>query len=108
MAVRAALGGYLIISTIHDRNKFAVVGRMMELGITQQQFYSVLTCIVYQRLIMQKDRSIKAYRYMLSGEDLLQAIKIPQSNFGDWHQLLQLDYQRGLLDDQTYQQFYTG
>lgn len=52
MAVRAALGGYLIISTIHDRNKFAVVGRMMELGITQQQFYSVLTCIVYQRLIM--------------------------------------------------------
>lgn len=45
---------------------------------------------------------------MLSGEDLLQAIKIPQSNFGDWHQLLQLDYQRGLLDDQTYQQFYTG
>lgn len=108
MAVRAALSGHLVISTVHARNKFAVVGRMMELGITQQQLYSVLTCIVYQRLIMQKDRSIKAYRDMLTGEDLLQAIKIPQSNFGDWHQLLQLDYQRGLLDDQTYQQFYTG
>lgn len=53
MAVRAALSGHLVISTVHARNKFDVIGRMMELGVSQRELYSVLNCVVYQWLILQ-------------------------------------------------------
>lgn len=78
MAVRAALSGHLVISTVHARNKFAVIGRMMELGVSQRELYSVLNCVVYQRLILQTTGVIKPYRDVLLAENLNQAITIPK------------------------------
>ncbi|WP_181190575.1 competence type IV pilus ATPase ComGA, partial [Bombilactobacillus bombi] len=108
MALRAALSGHLVLSTVHARNKYAVIGRMMELGISQPELQSVLNCIIYQRLILQTTGKVKAYRDLLITETLAQAIAIPQSNYTDWQNLLQLDYQKGLLDEKTYQQYQTG
>ncbi|NVY97093.1 Flp pilus assembly complex ATPase component TadA [Lactobacillus sp. DCY120] len=108
MAIRAALSGHLVLSTVHARNKYAVVGRMMELGVNQSELAAVVTCIVYQRLILQTTQQIKVYRDLLTTERLLTAIKIPQSNFWDWQNLLQDDVQKGLLNEKTYQQFCGG
>ncbi|RHW50068.1 competence protein ComGA [Bombilactobacillus bombi] len=108
MAIRAALSGHLVISTVHARNKFAVIGRMMELGISQRELHSVLNCVIYQRLILQTTGIVKAYRDVLLEENLSQAIQIPQSNYSDWQTMLQIDYKKGLLDEQTYQKYKTG
>lgn len=108
MAVRAALSGHLVISTVHARNKFAVIGRMMELGVSQRELYSVLNCVVYQRLILQTTGVIKPYRDVLLAENLNQAITIPQNNYTDWQRMLHRDYEKGLLDENTYRQYQAG
>lgn len=108
MAVRAALSGHLVISTVHARNKFAVIGRMMELGVSQRELYSVLNCVVYQRLILQTTGVIKPYRDVLLAENLNQAITIPQNNYTDWQRMLHRDYEKGLLDENTYCQYQAG
>lgn len=108
MALRAALSGHLVLSTVHARNKYAVIGRMMELGISQSEMYSVLNCVVYQRLVPLVSQTVKVYQDVLLDDNLVQAIKIPQSNFDDWQQLLHHDYQKGLISDEVFEQLQTG
>ncbi|UQS83806.1 competence type IV pilus ATPase ComGA [Bombilactobacillus thymidiniphilus] len=108
MALRAALSGHLVISTVHSRNKYAVVGRMMELGINQSELESILTCIIYQRLLPQQNNTVKTYQDLLVGEDLRNAIHIPQSNNEDWQLLLQNDLRKGLIDEETYRLYKAG
>ena len=108
MALRASLSGHLVISTVHARNKFAVIARMMELGINQQELLSALSCVIYQRLVPHVDMKIHAYRDILNKNKLENAIKIPQSNYSDWQNLMNDAYQKGLISHQTYQQYQQG
>ncbi|UQS82493.1 Flp pilus assembly complex ATPase component TadA [Bombilactobacillus folatiphilus] len=108
MALRAALSGHLVLSTVHARNKYAVIGRMMELGISQSEMHSVLNCVVYQRLVPLVNHQVKAYQDVLMHEDLTKAIQIPQTNFENWQQMLKNDWKKGLINEQTYQELQTG
>ncbi|WP_046173824.1 competence type IV pilus ATPase ComGA [Domibacillus indicus] len=50
-AVKSALTGHLVLSTIHARDAEGVVGRLIELGITRHEITQTLTGITAQRLV---------------------------------------------------------
>lgn len=51
MVMRAALTGNLVLATVHAKNCVGVLGRLQELGISQEQLLQTLLLIVSQRLI---------------------------------------------------------
>lgn len=57
MAVRCALTGHLVVSSIHSSNTETTIQRMLNLGVSEYQLFDVLKGISNQRLITQKDKS---------------------------------------------------
>lgn len=51
MAVRAALTGHLVVSTLHATSCHGVIERLKDLGISQQLLKETLTGVVAQRLL---------------------------------------------------------
>lgn len=51
MVIRAALTGHLVLATVHAKNTFGVIGRLKELGITNEQLVQTLLLVVAQRLV---------------------------------------------------------
>lgn len=65
MAVRTALTGHLVVSTIHATNCITTIHRMLELGVDEYQLYSVLKGISNQRLYTTDDnKKIGIYEIM--------------------------------------------
>ncbi|MGH3110406.1 MAG: GspE/PulE family protein, partial [Gaiellaceae bacterium] len=51
IAVRAAMTGHLVLSTLHTQTAAAAIQRMTEMGIEPGLLGSTLTCLVAQRLV---------------------------------------------------------
>ncbi len=51
IAIRAALTGHLVFSTLHTKNALSTVIRLTELGVERQQVASALLAVVAQRLV---------------------------------------------------------
>lgn len=68
-AIRAALTGHLVISTIHSRDNLGTIHRMMDLGISISDLSQAVVGLVNQRLI-PVDLSKKALLEICSGEHL--------------------------------------
>ncbi|MDK6805284.1 competence type IV pilus ATPase ComGA [Aerococcus sp. UMB7834] len=51
MTIRAALTGHLVLATIHAKDCVGVIGRLKELGITNEQLIQTLLIISSQRLV---------------------------------------------------------
>lgn len=51
IAVRAALTGHLVLSTVHTRNSLGCIYRLLELGIPATHLEQTLTAVVAQRLV---------------------------------------------------------
>ena len=60
MCIRAALTGTLVMSSLHARNSFSAVNRLVELGVSQQDLKDTAIGIVSQRLVRLKNG--KGYR----------------------------------------------
>ena len=54
LAIQAAQTGHLVLSTLHTRNAFGVLGRLKNLGIDQESIESCLRCVSSQRLIRKR------------------------------------------------------
>lgn len=54
IAVRAALTGHLVLSTIHSKDTKGALYRMIELGIPREELFQSLVAIVSQRLVQIK------------------------------------------------------
>ena len=68
-AIRAALTGHLVISTVHSRDNMGTIHRMMDLGISTSDLSQSLVGLVNQRLIpVETDR--KALFEICWSEDL--------------------------------------
>ncbi|OLN23350.1 competence protein ComG [Domibacillus antri] len=51
VAVRTALTGHLVLSTIHARDTYGVIGRLLEFGITHHEISQTIVGITAQRLV---------------------------------------------------------
>ena len=73
-AIRAALTGHLVISTVHSRDNLGTIHRMMDLGISVIDLSQAVVGLVNQRLIpVDSDR--KALFEICSGEKLANIIE---------------------------------
>jgi len=72
-ALRAALTGHLVISTVHAKNVLGTIYRLLDLGISLQDFEQAVIGIVNQRLIKDQN-DYKALFEMCFGEPLDQLL----------------------------------
>src|SRR5690606_38873350 len=59
MAVRAALTGHLVLSTIHTNSAWATVSRLIDMGVPSFLIASTLNCSIAQRLVRKLCPSCK-------------------------------------------------
>ncbi|MHA8110934.1 competence type IV pilus ATPase ComGA [Lactobacillaceae bacterium Melli_B4] len=70
VAVRAALSGHLVLTTLHAKNPLGVIERMTDLGIEMEYLKQSLTAVAYQRLMMNNNRSTQALLNIVTAEDI--------------------------------------
>jgi competence protein ComGA len=56
IAVRAALTGHLVLTTIHSKNTKGALYRMIELGVPKEELFQSMVAVVSQRLVQIKCR----------------------------------------------------
>lgn len=58
---RAGLTGHTVISTMHTKNKYGVIERLLDFGFLPSEIKSVLIGVSNQRLVVDKEGESKAY-----------------------------------------------
>ncbi|MCH4124378.1 MAG: Flp pilus assembly complex ATPase component TadA [Levilactobacillus sp.] len=69
-AIRAALSGHLVLSTVHAQHAAGAISRLQDLGIATSQLRQVLTASCYQRLLPRVAAGPAVLLDMLHGTDL--------------------------------------
>lgn len=64
MAVRCALTGHLVLTTIHASSSMIAIERLLELGVMRLQLKDVLMGVYNQRLVHLEDETIGVYELM--------------------------------------------
>lgn len=59
MAVRAALTGHLVLSTIHTNSSWATISRLVDMGVPSFLIAGTLNCSIAQRLVRKLCKSCK-------------------------------------------------
>ena len=54
LALRAALTGHLVISTIHCNDSYGAINRLLDMGIDKTLIKDTLIAVIYQRLLKRK------------------------------------------------------
>ncbi|OYW69285.1 MAG: general secretion pathway protein GspE [Aerococcus viridans] len=113
MVIRAALTGHLVLATVHAKNTFGVIGRLKELGITNEQLLQTLLLVTAQRLVPIHNESNDevtdklALFELLHGEDLSRFIlkqDLP-ANFKSLNALLKEAMEYGLISQATMEEY---
>ncbi len=83
MAVRAALTGHLVLSTLHTNDAVGAITRLRDIGIETNLIESVLNCSMAQRLIRRVCQGCK--RQYQPEKDLLNELNLPlDTKFYTW------------------------
>lgn len=76
MAIRAALTGHLVLSTIHTNSAWATISRLIDMGIPSFLIATTLNLSIAQRLIRKLCNNCKIIE-KINPEDLPNNLKIP-------------------------------
>lgn len=68
-AIRAALSGHLVLTTIHARSCKGVINRLIQLGCEYSDVKSSLNTIVYQRMLLNDDDDLMADLEIINNEN---------------------------------------
>ncbi|UIF29637.1 Flp pilus assembly complex ATPase component TadA [Levilactobacillus brevis] len=104
-AVRAALSGHLVLSTVHAQTASGCVSRLVELGVPLPQLRQVLTASCYQRLIPRVQQAPAVLLDILVDEALWQLQRTTTERW--WHTLEQAQRQQ-VISVETAQRFRVG
>ncbi|USS85200.1 Flp pilus assembly complex ATPase component TadA [Fructilactobacillus myrtifloralis] len=100
IAIRAALSGHLVLSTIHAQNLAGIKARLLDLKVSEDQYQAALTAVVYQRLLPtcnQETRALLAW----------QSQPAPQSG-SSWELELNRIQKQGMITNECYEAFKQG
>ena len=67
---RAALTGHTVISTMHTKNKYGVIERLLDFGFLNTEIESVLIGVSNQRLVIDKYNNTKSFYDYCVGKEL--------------------------------------
>lgn len=108
MTIRAALTGHLVVATIHAKDSFGVIGRLKELGITNEQLLQTLLLVSSQRLVSTLDAGKRTVIYELMHNHQLQQFILKgqlTTDFISLNQKLKEAMQHGVISEETYTQY---
>ena len=77
MALRAAMTGHQIFSTLHTNDALGSIPRLIDLGLSQSMLAGNLMAVIAQRLVRKLCLSCKQVRRMNSYEAVLLGLEIP-------------------------------
>ncbi|MHA8137967.1 competence type IV pilus ATPase ComGA [Lactobacillaceae bacterium Scapto_B20] len=69
-AIRAALSGHLVLTTLHAKHPLGVIERLTDLGIGMEYLKQSLTAVVYQRLILNQNQMIQSLMNTVTAEQI--------------------------------------
>ncbi len=72
MAVRSALTGHLVVTSIHSADCSGAISRLLELGVREYQLKDVLYGISNQRLLTREDGSRTGIYEIMNRQEILQ------------------------------------
>ena len=75
MTIQAALSGHLVLGTVHARDAYGVVARLVQLGVAPYYLEQVMTGVCSQRWLTRRDRSPAVLFDLLTGDKLLEEIR---------------------------------
>ncbi|MFD1318535.1 competence type IV pilus ATPase ComGA [Loigolactobacillus zhaoyuanensis] len=101
VAVRAALSGHLVLSTVHARTARQVATRLNELGIEAATLAACLTGVSYQRLLPTTAGAAVLF-------DIYDPTQGGEGNESTWQQSLARAVKLGKIDLATQQAFISG
>ncbi len=104
-AVRAALSGHLVLTTVHAQSAGGAIPRLTELGVPLVQLRQVLTGSCYQRLIPRLQDGPAVLLDILAGDQLWQAAKTTTER---WRRTLEEAGKKRTISMATVRQFWEG
>ncbi|KRN26861.1 ComG operon protein 1 [Liquorilactobacillus mali] len=107
--VKAALGGHLVLSTVHALNAAGVVNRMISFGIKREDLKQTLRLINYQRLIptVQEGRSKVLFEQLT--HEQLESIEGKDTKIScDWGEKLAECLQKKKITEDIFEKFKEG
>lgn len=109
LAVKAALSGYTVLSTIHAKSKFSVVDRMLEFNVDLYSLKSSLVAAIYQRLIPNKNDKLICVQDLLIDSQLDKSFdRENYEEFNDWQDKITDLYKEGVIHRQIFEEFICG
>ena len=104
IAVRAALSGHLVFTTVHAKTPAGVVQRMLELGIKYEQLKSATNSIIYQRLLPTNSGNNQA----LISVSNLEMLENQKYDMEDWKNKLCNLYKEGKISSEIQKKYQFG
>ncbi|GEN95990.1 competence type IV pilus ATPase ComGA [Pediococcus ethanolidurans] len=110
VAVKAALSGHLVLSTVHAQNVFGVIRRLKQFDVDAEMLQQALCGIAYQRLIPTNDNGVAALFDIMHGKKLQNAfLEVPQNKMTEnWRNCLVREYQKSHISEATMVEYQEG
>ncbi|GKQ42994.1 competence protein [Companilactobacillus sp. RD055328] len=109
LAVKAALSGYTVLSTIHAKSKYSVISRMKEFNVDMFSLKSSLIASVYQRLIPTKSKDLICLQDMLIDDELTTSFEhVECRELKDWEDKINTLYEEGVINQKVFEEFIHG
>lgn len=109
-AITATLSGHLVLSTVHAPGVYAVVERLLNLGVNKLELQQVLQLVSYQRLLPLINGERGVLFDILSGEKLFEKVVTSdlQQMTNKWREELEKCLHARQITAQTFQHFLKG
>ncbi|KRM93719.1 type II secretion system protein E [Lentilactobacillus senioris DSM 24302 = JCM 17472] len=104
-AIQSALSGHLVFSTVHAQSPLGIIKRLRQLGIEPDFITQAVTGLVYQRLIANSDKQLKALMVVNEPGELYGQNKY---DWRDWQQNLTKLVEQGEIDEQNIEKYWWG
>lgn len=104
-AIKAALSGHLVYTTVHAQDPLGVIDRFKQLGISQEFISQALTGVAYQRLVPTTDGQQKA---MLIGHEYFELADLNSYDWSEWQDGLTTAVNSKLVTPETAKKFELG
>lgn len=104
-AIKAALSGHLVYTTVHAQDPGGVIKRLSQLGIGDEFISQALTAVAYQRLLPTIGGDQRA---LLVAHDFDKLTSMTNYDWSDWQNELKQAEKSGLVSEQTVRKYWQG